>query len=103
MRDPNFKNPIYKVLLDESHGGLRALPKSVRFQLLLLPGWALAMGLAVSFRDPWQFLWVLAAMVGLLVLYGMVKLIIPFTESLNRQQDQKASLLSVIGLDGNNC
>jgi hypothetical protein len=103
MRDPNFKNPIYKVLLDESRGGLRALPKSVRFQLLLLPGWALAMGLSVSFRDPWQFLWVLAAMVCLLVLYGMVKLIIPFTETLIRQQDQKASLLSVIGLDGNKC
>ena len=53
MRDPNFKNPIYKVLLDESHGGLRALPKSVRFQLLLLPGWALAIqqsGYIGSFR-----------------------------------------------------
>jgi hypothetical protein len=42
-------------------------------------------------------------MVGLLVLYGMIKLIIPFTETLTRQQDQRASLLSVVGLDGNKC
>ena len=77
MRNPEVKSPIHRLLLDESRGGLRALPKTVRFQLLLLPAWALAVGLAVSTGDPWQLMWVVAAMIGLLALYGAAKLIIP--------------------------
>jgi len=77
MIDTNNTNPIQRLFLDESKGGIRSLPKTVRLQLLVLLSWPIFMALTLVMRDPSQMVWTLAVVPALLTLYFVVKFILP--------------------------
>ncbi len=80
MRSPSTKNTVHRLLLDEANGGIRSLPKTVRFHILLLLCWPLFLILALSFRDPFQLIWVFAVIPAIIGLYLLVKFGIPYFE-----------------------
>ncbi len=77
MIDTNNANSIQRLFLDESKGGIRSLPKTVRFQLLVLLSWPIFIALTLVMRDPSQMIWSLAVVPSLLTLYFIVKFILP--------------------------
>ena len=84
MRKPNTSSSIHTLLLDETKGGIRSLPKTVRFHILLLLAWPLFLVLALSFRDPIQMVWIFAVIPAILGTYAVVKFGIPRFEQIRK-------------------
>lgn len=85
MRKPDTRNSIHTLLLDETKGGIRSLPKTVRFHILLLMAWPIFLALALSFRDPIQMLWIFALIPVIIGIYAFAKFGIPHLEKLRKR------------------